>query len=56
MTGLLSGSYNSPPNECYCFEAAFIPEDVMASIVVWKNLLKQTNFGDETQNHQPDKK
>lgn len=31
---LLSGSYNSPPNECYCFEAAFIPEDVIASIVV----------------------
>ena len=53
MTDLLSGSYNSPPNKCYCFEAF---KDVIASIVVWKNLLKQTNFGDKTQNHQPDKK
>ena len=56
MTDLLSGSYNSSPKECYCFEAAFILEVVIANIVVWKNLLKQTDFGYETQNHQPDKK
>lgn len=32
--GSIVRNYNSPPKECYCFEAAFILEDVIANIVV----------------------
>lgn len=49
LTDLLLGSYNHLPKESYYFEATLISEDVIASVGVWKNLLKQTNFGDETQ-------
>lgn len=50
MTDLLLGGYNHPQKQCYCFEVALIfSEDVIASIVLWKNLLKQTDLWDEAQ-------
>lgn len=50
MTDLLLSSYSHPQKQCYCFEAALIfSEDVIASIAIWKNLLKQTDLWDETQ-------
>lgn len=49
LAGLLLGSYSRLPEESYYFEATLISEDVIASVGVWKNLLKQTSFGDETQ-------
>lgn len=54
-TDLFLGCCNHPSKALLLFEA-IISEDVIASIVVVTNLLKQTNFGDETQNHWSDRK